>query len=74
MTNERKELLKEKIRIAFEGIHALSLEIKNEDAEWANKLLDSGNFNEDDEELAMSIINLSDDLGDLASELMFETD
>ena len=74
MTNERKQLLKEKIKIAFDSIHALSLEMNQEDFMWADKLLDSGNFNEADEYLAMSIINLSDDMRELSCEFMFTKD
>jgi len=73
MTNERKEFLKKKIRIAFEGINVLSLEMRCEDYEWANKLLNSGDdVNEDDEAFAMCIVNLADDLRDLSNEFLSE--
>ncbi len=74
MTNERKQLLKEKIKIAFDSIHSLSLEMNQEDFMWADKLLDSGNFSEADEYLAMSIINLSDNMRELSCEFMFAKD
>lgn len=75
MTNERKELLKEKIKAAYDALHALSLEIKTEDAEWADKFLDQGDevaVFVDDEELALEIVNLADNLRDFSNYFIFE--
>lgn len=70
MTNERKELLNEKIKAVFDAIDELSGVIEVEDFEWADQFdSDDKDATEDDEHLALSILNLTQNVQDVANDL-----
>ena len=68
MTNERKELLIEKMDAVFAAMSVLAAEITEEDIEWADV-----KYNEaegDDEEIVMRLCNLREDLRDMARDIV----
>jgi hypothetical protein len=70
MTNERKDLLNEKIKAVFDAIDELSGVLEVEDVEWADQFdSDDKDATEEDEHLALSILNLSQDVKDMANDL-----
>ena len=70
MTNERKDLLNEKIKAVFDAIDELSGVLEVEDVEWADQFdSDDKDATEEDEHLALSILNLSQDVQDMANDL-----
>ena len=64
MTNERKELLIEKMDAVFAAMRELAAEITEEDIEWAEGKFDEvdGEVEGDDEEIVMRLYNLREDL------------
>jgi len=72
MTNERKELLIEKMNAVFAAMRELQNEITEEDIEWAEVKFDEadGEVEGDDEEIVMRLCNLRDDLHDCARDIV----
>jgi len=72
MTNERKELLIEKMNAVFAAMRELQNEITEEDIEWAEVKFDEadGEVEGDDEEIVMRLCNLRDDLHDRARDIV----
>ena len=68
MTNERKELLIEKMNAVFAAMRELQNEITEEDIEWAEEKYDEADG--DDEEIVMRLCNLREDLVDLARDIV----
>jgi hypothetical protein len=62
MKQERKKEISELIEQTFDNVQKLNDLLKKSDYEWANKNWDSDN--EDDDELAESILNVGDNLVD----------
>ena len=69
MTNDRKELLNEKINAAFKALNDLSALITEEDKHWASNAYDT-DMSDEDEQLVMGLINISDNLREMG--YMFE--
>ena len=70
MKKERKELLNEKIKAVFDAIDELSGVLDTDDYEWANQFdIDDKDATEEDEDLALSILNLSENVKDVANDL-----
>lgn len=72
MTNDRKELLIEKMNAVFAAMRELAAEITEEDVEWAEVKFDEadGEVEGDDEEIVMRLCNLRDDLHDYAQDIV----
>jgi hypothetical protein len=70
MTKKRKELLNEKIKAVFDAIDELSGVLEADDYEWANQFdIDDEDATEEDEGLALGILNLSENVKDMANDL-----
>jgi|694.fasta_scaffold29426_3 hypothetical protein len=65
MTNDRKQLLQEKINAAFKALNELSALVTEEDMEWASDAYDK-DMSDADEELAMGLINIADSLREMS--------
>lgn len=65
MTNERKQLLQEKIDEAFKALNELSAVVTEEDMDWASSAYES-DMSDSDEHLAMSLINIEDGLREMS--------
>lgn len=65
MTNERKQLLQEKINAAFKALNELSAIITEEDKHWASNAYDT-DMSDEDEQLAVGLINISDNLREMS--------
>lgn len=65
MTNDRKQLLQEKINATFKALNELSALVTEEDKHWASDTYDK-DMSDEDEQLAMGLINISDDLHELS--------
>ena len=66
MTNDRKQLLQEKINATFKALNELSALVTEEDMRWANVTYDT-DMSDSDEELAMGLINIADNLREMSN-------
>lgn len=68
MTNDRKQLLQEKINATFKALNELSALVTSEDMRWANVNLDLHvDMTAEDEELAMGLVNIADNLHEMSN-------
>jgi hypothetical protein len=66
MTNEHKKLLQEKLAAAFKALNELNGIVTEEDMIWADKASSDELGSEEDEELAMSLLNLEANLREMS--------
>ena len=66
MTNEHKKLVQEKLVAAYKALNELIETVTEEDMVWADKASSSELGTEEDEELAMSLLNFEDNLREMS--------
>jgi hypothetical protein len=66
MTNEHKKLLQEKLAAALKALNELNGIVTEEDMIWADKASSDELGSAEDEELAMSLLNLEANLREMS--------
>lgn len=66
MTNDRKQLLQEKINATFKALNELSALVTAEDMRWASDAYDT-DMSDSDEELVLGLVNIEDNLREMSN-------
>lgn len=66
MTNDRKQLLQEKINATFKALNELSALVTSEDMVWASDAYDT-DMSDSDEELVLGLLNIEDNLREMSN-------